>query len=369
MINTQKPIGIYIHIPYCQSKCSYCDFYSISDTESLDKYVSALCRHISRMSKVRSRTVDTIYIGGGTPSLLSVEQLGKICDCLYNSFTISSNCEFTMEANPASFNKDKIDAAKQFGINRISLGLQSSNKEELALLSRRHNYESFIKSYDIVRSSGFDNVNVDLMYGIPSQTIQSLVNSLGNIIYIKPEHISFYGLKIEENTVFGKFKEKYDFPDDDTQSEMYERAVDILLQGGYNRYEISNFAVHGKECRHNMKYWDYGEFLGFGPTAYSFIDGVRYGYSRSIKEYIHAVDNNLEPSFADVCKISEKDEYNEKIMLGLRLEKGIKPDDITLTKAEKYLKNGFMQYSEGRLKFTTKGILVSNTILSQLIDF
>ncbi len=369
MTDNIKPIGIYIHIPYCQSKCSYCDFYSISDTESIDRYVSALCRHISRKSEEKRRTVDTIYIGGGTPSLLSVEQLNKICDCLSNSFIISSNCEFTMEANPASFDKDKIDAARQFGINRISLGLQSANKDELALLLRRHDYESFVKSYYIVRTSGFDNVNVDLMYGIPSQTMQSLVNSLENVISLKPEHISLYGLKVEENTVFGKFKEKYDFPDDDAQSEMYEGAVDILYQGGYNRYEISNFAISGKECRHNIKYWDYGEFLGFGPTAYSFIDGVRYGYSRSIKDYINAVDNGFEPPFADECKISEKDEYNEKIMLGLRLEKGIEPDDVTQMKAERYVKNGFMQYSDGRLKFTTKGFLVSNTILSELIDF
>lgn len=369
MITTDAGLGIYIHVPFCLSKCAYCDFYSICDFERADRYTEALCLHIERKSVLtRQRVVDSIYIGGGTPCLLTTDQISKIADSIFLNYNVSSECEFTMEANPAAFTEEKMRLIRQIGVNRVSLGLQTSNDKELAVLSRKHNFKGFLDSYNKVRTVGFTNVSVDLMYAIPLQTTDSLLTSVDAVASLNPEHISLYCLKIEDNTKFGRSRETLLLPDEDTQCEMYEKAVDLLASYGYNRYEISNFSKKSKESRHNLKYWLCDEFLGFGPSAYSFFDGVRYGYGRSIDAYIKAVEDGNEPPIADRSIITPKDAYNESVMLGLRLERGIVPNDSLLKLSKKYIDSRFMKYKDGRLSFTTKGFLVSNTILSDIID-
>lgn len=369
MIMTDAGLGIYIHVPFCLSKCAYCDFYSTCDFESADRYTEALCSHIGRKSVLAGqRVVDSIYIGGGTPCLLSIDQISKITDSIFSNYNVSSDCEFTMEANPAAFNEEKMRLIRQMGVNRISLGLQTANDKELAVLSRKHDFKGFLDSYRKVRTAGFTNVSVDLMYAIPLQTTESLLNSVVAVAALNPEHISLYCLKIEDNTEFGRNRETLLLPDEDTQCEMYEKAVDLLASYGYGRYEISNFSKKSKESRHNLKYWLCDEFLGFGPSAYSFFDGVRYGYGRSTDMYIKAIDEGSEPPIADRSALTPRDAYNESVMLGLRLERGIVPTDSLLEMSGKYIDSGFMKYKDGRLSFTTKGFLVSNTILSDIID-
>lgn len=369
MITRDAGLGIYIHVPFCLSKCAYCDFYSICDFEHADRYTEALCSHIKSKSLLaEQRAVDSIYIGGGTPCLLTIDQISKIADTVFSNYNISSDCEFTIEANPAAFTEEKMRLIHQMGINRVSIGLQTANDKELDVLSRKHNFNGFLDSYNKVRKAGFTNVSVDLMYAIPLQTIDSLLNSVAAVAFLNPEHISLYCLKIEENTLFGRNRNALMLPDEDTQCEMYEKAVELLASYGYNRYEISNFSKKSKESRHNLKYWLCDEFLGFGPSAYSFFDGVRYGYGRSIDMYIKAIEEGNEPPIADKSIITPQDAYNESIMLGLRLERGIVPNDSLLELSKKYIDNGFMKYKDGRLSFTTKGFLVSNMILSDIID-
>lgn len=368
-MNKRKGLGLYIHIPFCESKCAYCDFYSICDSERREHYVGALCAHIaSRGSIAADRSIDSIYFGGGTPCLLDGEQIVRICRAVFENYDVTPDAEITMEANPASFTADKMQTAKEIGINRISLGLQSAHDPELRMLSRRHDLAKFVESYEMLRQVGFDNISVDLMYGIPLQTIDSLVSSIDTAAELAPEHISLYGLKVEENTPFGRMGGRLKLPDDDTQSDMYEAAVKRLCEHGYHRYEISNFAKCGRESRHNLKYWQGEEFLGFGPAAYSFFDRKRYGFARDIDAYIASIESGREPSAVDLVELSDTELAAERVMLALRLEEGIVPDSTTYEAAKKYIDGGFMKMKSGRLSFTTKGFLVSNTILADIID-
>lgn len=363
-----KTLGLYIHIPFCESKCAYCDFYSVCDSERREHYVSALCAHIaSRAPLAAGRIVDSVYFGGGTPCLLEPAQTERICRTIYDNYHLGDSAEITMEANPSSFTAEKMRAARECGINRVSLGLQSAHDDELRALSRRHDFAGFVTSYETLRAVGFDNVSVDLMYGIPHQSVDSLVRSIDTLAALSPEHISLYGLKIEENTPFGRMGAALKLPDEDTQCDMYVSAVKRLSEHGYHRYEISNFAQVGRESRHNLKYWQGEEFLGFGPAAYSYFDGKRYGIPRDIDAYI-ADAMRGEVKIVDVARISEKEAKVERMMLGLRLERGIVPDDRTLAAAKRYIDGGFMTFSDGRLAFTTKGFLVSNTILADILD-
>lgn len=365
----RKGLGLYIHIPFCESKCAYCDFYSICDSERREHYVGALCAHIaSRGSVAVERSIDSIYFGGGTPCLLEGDQIVRICRAVFDNYNVAPDAEITMEANPASFTADKMQTAKEVGINRISLGLQSAHDSELRMLSRRHDLAKFVESYETLRRVGFDNISVDLMYGIPLQTVDSLVSSIDTAAELAPEHISLYGLKVEENTPFGRMGDRLKLPDDDVQSDMYEAAVGRLCKHGYHRYEISNFAKCGRESRHNLKYWHGEEFLGFGPAAYSFFDRKRYGFARDIDAYIASIKSGEEPSAVDLVELSDAELDAERIMLALRLEEGIVPDSATYEAAKKYIDGDFMKMTNGRLSFTTKGFLVSNTILADIID-
>ncbi len=372
--------GLYIHIPFCASKCAYCDFYSLPEgntSEIKEKYIEALCKSFEMLSEGFADTLFTsVYIGGGTPSILSEGLLETLLSSLQKNFNISREGEFTCEANPATLTKEKLSVLKNHGVNRLSLGCQSTNEDELKILSRIHSFEDFKESFFLAREAGFENISADLMYGIPLQTLSSLEKSIRDIAELSPEHISLYGLRVEPNTPFGRKKDLI-LPDDDSQCEMYISACKLLASLGYKRYEISNFARGEKYSRHNMRYWECGEYLGIGAAAHSFVNSLRYSYPRDISVYINAVNSEKMPEYAECTPLSESDRRQEYIMLSLRLERGLNTEKFEELFGKKALKElltltkhyipKFMVRENGHLRFTTDGFLVSNTILSSLI--
>ncbi len=368
-----KTTGLYVHIPFCRSKCAYCDFYSLAGKTDRDRYVNALEKHLEILSAdFAGKIFDSVYIGGGTPTTLEPLQLEKLLSAIARSFAIEENGEFTVEANPKTLTKDNLSVLKEHGVNRLSIGLQSANENELRALGRTHTFADFTESFELARRAGFDNISADLMYGIPHETKDSLAYSIDALTSLDPEHISLYGLKIEENTPFFRMKDCLDLPDDDYFCEMYLSSVEKLAQKGYVRYEISNFSKPGRESRHNLRYWNMEDYLGVGPAAHSFVESRRYSYFRDVAGYIEAVENGAEPPHDEDVILTEKDLFNEKIMLGMRLEKGIDPESAGRLDREKilaYRKSGHLIFDEKGLRFTSEGFLVSNYILSDLIDF
>lgn len=372
-----KSLGIYIHIPFCIKKCNYCDFCSFPDSDGqlMSAYVKELIIRINDFSKKNGkRCVDTVYFGGGTPTLLSIKHFEDIFVALKNSFDISSDAEITAECNPASIDAEGLKKLRDIGINRLSIGLQSSDDTELMILGRLHSFKDFCDTFYSARNAGFDNISIDLMYGIPNQTKESFKATLEKVINLAPEHISAYGLKIEEGTEFYRNIDRLVLPDEDTEAELYILCCDILSKNGYLQYEISNFAISGKESRHNLKYWRADDYIGFGVAAHSRFEGERFGNSRNIKAFIAGEDIVCERQ-----RISDEAFLNEYVMLGLRLTEGIdKNEFFALTgqeftqyypTVENYVKGGFMVESEKKIAFTTKGFLVSNVILSQMLNF
>ncbi len=373
-----KSIGIYIHIPFCKRKCNYCDFCSYTDNKKseLFAYTDELCRRIKLFadSKEARQNVDTIYFGGGTPSLLPKECIQKIITVLNDCFCIHKDAEITLECNPATVDFNGLRALREMGINRLSIGLQSANDNELKLLGRLHSYSDFEVCFEDARRAGFDNISVDLMYGIPEQTKESFEQTLRRVALHSPEHISAYCLKIEEGTAFAKNRDKLCFPDDDAEYEMYCMCNTVLFENGYSRYEISNFAKSGRCSRHNLRYWRLEDYIGFGVAAHSFVDGERFGNSRDIKAFLAGEDITEEK-----YKISSEERMREYIMLSLRLAEGIdiceyeerfgRDFKTDFKNIEKYIEGGFMQMSGTHIFFTTKGFFVSNTILCDLLSF
>jgi oxygen-independent coproporphyrinogen-3 oxidase len=316
--------------------------------------------------------VDTVYFGGGTPSLLSAEQITALLRAVQESFEVTPNAEITLECNPATANADFFTRIRRAGVNRLSIGMQSAMDNELALLGRAHSRADFVSCFTQAREAGFDNVSVDLMYGIPDQTDDSLSRSLDFLISLSPEHISTYGLSIEEGTDFYRRQSALSLADGDAQAQMYLAISNSLRQAGYQKYEISNFAKVDFESRHNMRYWRSLEYVGFGVAAHSYFGGERYGNSRDIHAFLRGEDIVCEREV-----ITAEEQQREFIMLGLRLSDGISLPDYQarfgdsaplLSTAQKFIKGGFMTLSDERLAFTDKGFLVSNTILSELID-
>lgn len=357
-----KKLGLYIHVPFCLSKCAYCDFYSLPSDKRFKEYTAEIIKDIENAGKRHNdRTVDTVFFGGGTPSLLGSENFKLIFNALHSAFDIDENSEISVEVNPATVDMGLALTLAECGVNRVSIGLQSSDENELRILSRAHSYADFLRTHSLVKEYITDNVNVDIMFGIPLQNHGTLAKTLSDVLSLSPSHISAYSLKIEPGTPFYKNRNALSFPDEDAQSDMYLMICERLNDANLFQYEISNFALSDHECRHNLKYWSREEYLGFGPSAHSFIDNTRYSYTRSLEEYIS------ERKLDELRTLSESDIANEKIMLGLRLTKGIVPDNEILKNAKLYINNGFMTFKDGRLSFTPKGFLVSNYILSDLI--
>lgn len=365
-----KSCGLYIHIPFCLQKCAYCDFYSFPADESTKAaYIRAVNLHMRRLSPhMEDVCIDTVYIGGGTPGLLSPKLLKSLLDTMHACFYIHPQAEISMETNPAADAKANLSIAFESGVNRLSIGLQSVHTDELKALGRLHSFDEFVSTLNSARSIGFENINADLMYGIPHQTVERLTESIDTLCNLKPEHISLYGLRVEEGTPFGQMGERLILPDEDSQCDMYESAVERLSVHGFKRYEISNFSKEGLECRHNLRYWQRGEYIGLGPGAHSFYNGVRYSYPRSVSAYISQLVKGEQLQYDSYEPIDEHDAQNERIMLGLRLESGIEADEVLLAACKAFIMNGFMWHHCGRIGFTTKGYLVSNEILSSILQ-
>lgn len=363
-------LGLYIHIPFCDGKCNYCDFFSFKATEDIiDNYVETLKDKIIYWSdKLSDKIVDTIYFGGGTPSVLGTYRLIDILNTVHNSFRIAPNCEFTLEANPSSAININFSELKSAGINRVSLGMQSSNDTELILLGRRHTKEDVINTINLIRKSGIENISLDVMLGIPNQTSKSLKDTLDFCISQNVQHISTYLLTIESETVFGKNSDKYNFADDDMQAELYQLTSEHLKQNGYYHYEISNFCKDNLYSRHNMRYWQLKDYLGLGPSAHSLIDGKRFYYPRSIEDF--KLNNIIDDGAGGT-----EEEY---IMLMLRTAQGVNmdnfkdyfgklPDMDLRNKVKLFEKHGYIISDDNSIRLTEKGFLMSNTIIAELI--
>ena len=359
--------GIYIHIPFCQTKCPYCDFYSMRGTdEKKDLYLEALNKEIAYHENI---SADTIYLGGGTPSVFGKDRLKSLIENAKKQFHFS-NGEITVEVNPSSCDEELIKTLASAGVNRISMGLQSAVDEERKFLGRHSDREKVEKSIELCKAYGIENISLDVMLGVPEQTMESLEKTLKFVVNSGAKHISAYILKIEENTLFHRRKDTLPLPDEDTVCDMYEFVCDYLEKSGFNQYEISNFSKPGFESRHNLKYWNSEEYLGLGPAAHSFMNGKRFYHERSFEEYLK--------NPAEYIPDGDGGSFEEFAMLKLRLAKGLSKEEVSkkfsIEKFENILKNSqrfidikLMNSDGENLYFTKQGFLLSNTILSEII--
>ena len=371
-----SPMEIYIHIPFCIRKCDYCDFLSgPSGPEEQADYVQALLREIQAVEEGEGRSVSSIFIGGGTPSVLDERLLGDILKEIRNRFKIEECAEITIEVNPGTANIGKLQAYREMGINRLSIGLQSPQDRELKILGRIHNYEQFLETYQEARTVGFDNINIDLMSAIPDQTYEGWVKNLRTVAELEPEHISAYSLIVEEGTPFAA--RKLNLPDEDTEYNMYEATAQILKEYGFEQYEISNYARKGRKCRHNVGYWTRQDYLGFGLGASSLYGKERFANTADMKKYLENSKNpekirEKEPS------LTREDEMAEFMFLGLRMTKGISKADFqrcfgcTIESVygevlEKYESMELLLEKDGRIFLSREGIHVSNSIMAEFL--
>ena len=370
-------LELYVHIPFCIKKCQYCDFLSgPSDRETREAYVRALMREICAVAENEDRRVSSVFIGGGTPSVLEEGWIADIMNCIKTHFLLAEDAEITMEANPGTVTEQKLRICRESGINRLSLGLQSPEADDLKILGRIHSWKDFQDSFCQAREAGFTNINVDLMFAIPGQNCEKWNSSLRKIIQLKPEHISAYSLIIEDGTPFGD-NIPAGLPDEDTEYRMYEDTAEILREYGYQQYEISNYALPGYECRHNVGYWNHREYLGLGLGAASLYQGLRFFNTKDMKEYL-AESGDPVKMRREVTRLSREDIMEEFMFLGLRMTKGISEkefqrqfgceiDSVYGKILEKYRSEGFLQKKGEFWSFTRKGIHVSNYILADFL--
>ena len=371
-----SPIEIYIHIPFCVKKCDYCDFLSgPSGPEEQSDYVQALLREIDAVKEGKGRSVSSIFIGGGTPSVLDAGFIGEILNRIRNKFQIQNDAEITIEANPGTADYGKLQAYRDYGINRLSIGLQSPDDRELKILGRIHNYEQFLETYKKARKAGFDNINVDLMSAIPDQTYKGWEKNLRTVAELEPEHISAYSLIIEEGTPFAA--RQLNLPDEDTEYNMYEATARILKEYGYKQYEISNYAKRGMACRHNVGYWTRQDYLGFGLGASSLYGKERFSNTADRKKYL---ENSFSPELIREREpiLSREDEMAEFMFLGLRMTEGVARTDfeqifgccieqIYGDVLKKYESMGLLQEKNGRIFLSGAGIHVSNSVMADFL--
>ncbi|MEG0875838.1 MAG: radical SAM family heme chaperone HemW [Oscillospiraceae bacterium] len=375
----ERKLGIYIHIPFCVGKCSYCDFYSLAGQDDLmPKYQKALLKHLEEAApQMEPYYIDTVYFGGGTPSFYGAKNICEIFNTLKNNAKVLKSAEVTLEMNPDSVTDEGLKLLKAEGVNRISLGVQSANDDILKLIGRRHSFKQAENAVRAIRAAGFDNLSLDLIYGLPGQTKGDWADTLSKAIALHPEHLSCYGLKIEDGTPICKYRGSPLLPDDDSQADMYLYMTDVLKHYGYPQYEISNFAMPGKQSRHNLKYWNLEDYMGFGPAAHSGIGGVRYSYVRSINDYINGIQNGT--SIIDEYEKTDKlERAAEYIMLGMRTQRGISEseykavyrsgfDGLSYLLTE-YEKKGWTERNGERWCFTSSGFLLSNILIGTLLE-
>lgn len=372
-----RPLGLYIHIPFCRCKCAYCDFYSLpgQDESRMDAYLDALTQHLREVApRAAAYEVDTVYFGGGTPSIFGVERLKKLLKTVRKSYRLSKHAEVTLEANPESARDVKaLKSLRRAGFNRISLGVQSMDDEMLRQLGRVHSAEDVRAAVQAIRKAGIQNLSLDLMYALPGQTIEHWQQTLVDTIALQPEHLSCYALKIEEGTPFAARRDSLDLADDDTQADMYLTAVKTLAQAGYTQYEISNFSREGFHSRHNAKYWQLQEYAGFGCGAHSDFGDVRYAYERDLESYLRG-----ELRLSESNHIPARERTTEYLMLGLRTVRGISKGEFEsisrfpFSCIEPVLLRcrdaGYAVEENGRWHLTPEGFLVSNAIIGEVTD-
>ena len=374
-----KHLEIYIHIPFCVKKCDYCDFLSApADLETKEKYVEALINEIKlNKNKMSEYVVDTVFIGGGTPSLLEENQISKIMSVLRDNCNMSENPEITIECNPGTITESKLLEYKKSGINRISFGLQSANDEELKSIGRIHNYAGFLESYNLARKCGFDNINVDLMLGIPNQKIEDLKDSLEKIVNLKPKHISVYSLIVEEETPIEKMinSGKLKLPEEEEERNEYHYTKNYLELNGYKHYEISNFAIDSYESKHNTNCWKQKSYIGFGIAAHSYMNGVRYSNTTDLKQYLIKSSKEIKTIHE---KQNKEDMQKEYMMLGLRMLDGVKisefkakfgenPIFLFRKELEKLVNEELIEIDLDNIKLTNKGLDLANLVWEEFV--
>lgn len=394
LINEKKELELYVHIPFCVTKCAYCDFLSFSSGQSeMEAYVDALVREIeSHKTNFRHNQIQTIFLGGGTPSLLEERDTARIFRALRDNFHILSDAEITMEVNPGTVTYGKASSWKKSGVNRISIGLQSVEDNELKMLGRIHTFREFLDTWDILRGQGFDNINVDLISAIPGQTLSGWEKTVRTTAELGPEHISAYSLIIEEGTLFHRLYaqgEKGDdrtmppLPDEDSERQIYKVTQVILKEYGYHRYEISNYAKGGYECRHNLGYWERKEYLGLGLGSSSLIKEQRFHNTWDMGKYVGIFSGTTDrhgpfPAAEEFESLSERDQMEEFLFLGLRKMQGIsektflkhfgQPVETCFGKQiDGLIRKGLLDKSGGRLYLTERGIDISNYVFSELL--
>jgi len=377
------PAGVYVHIPFCKSRCSYCDFATevYRNAAAVERYVNALYREIDNVGRyaltdVRASAIDTIYFGGGTPSLLKPKQIGQILEAVKSTFTVSDGVEITLEMNPATVSADDLAEWRSLGVNRASFGVQTFNDSHLKLLARGHDANDARHTYKLLRATGFENISFDLIAGLPGQTIEDWNRNLDEAVAMEPEHLSLYLLEIHEGTPLAEQVRsgRRPIPEDDLAAEMYELMIDRLEGAGYEQYEISNFAKPGSESRHNTKYWRLDPVYGFGVSAHSF-DGVeRYSNERDTAQYVRRMEisGNAEADRETI------DMASEFVFLGLRLNAGI---DLTSfrdrfgidlerehsSEFDRFREAGLVEITENSLRLTRKGMLFSNEVFQAFV--
>ncbi len=382
MQEKRDTVGLYLHVPFCVAKCRYCDFHSATAPPAVQKrYVAALAAELShRAPEAQGYVVDTVYIGGGTPTVLPAPLLAALLDTVRTHYRLDPAAEVTVECNPVTDTAGLFEGLLAAGVNRLSIGLQSACDRELKALGRPHDLAAFSRTLQAARRAGFQNINVDVMFGIPHQTPSSLQDTLKTVLAHAPEHISAYGLRVEEGTPF--FLERHTLPiaDDDTVADM-QQAVSTVLQGaGYEHYEVSNYAKAGHRSRHNLRYWLGAPYLGFGAAAHSFFGGERYAAPRDTAGYIAAVEaENWQALRTEAHLLTAHELREEYVMLRMRLFEGIDEADffarfgISFEKAygslECLVAGGLLIRKNGRIAFTERGMYVSNAILSDWLDF
>lgn len=374
-----RKMELYIHIPFCVKKCNYCDFCSFSaSAEQKEAYMRQLEAEIKAWGAERNhQEISTVFIGGGTPSSLETEQIRRLMETVKSAFSVLPEAEITMEANPGTVDPDKLKVCLEAGISRISFGLQSMQEEELKDLGRIHSREDFLAGFETAREAGFENISVDLMSGIPKQTLSSYEDTLRKTAELEPEHISAYSLIIEEGTPFARDKELIQrLPSEDEDVRMYEMTEEILEEYGYHKYEISNYSRPGYECRHNLGYWSQIPYLGVGLNASSYLDGKRFQQTASMKEYMALKDYIL--SYRETRPLSQEEKMEEFMFLGLRKTAGVKGEDFVRqfgrTMDSVYgevintsVKGGWIERDRDSIALTKKGILFSNHVLSEFL--
>ena len=376
-----KKLGIYVHIPFCERKCNYCDFYSLVKSDEVeDRYISALLEEIKSYKNISEEyVVDTIFLGGGTPSYLKPDNIGLILNEINNNFLVSNDAEITMEANPNSITKENVIKYRQYGINRMSVGIQSLDNMVLKSIGRLHNSDEALNALDTIKDAGIDNINADVMFNIPGQTIESIVDTLNKIMLKDVKHISFYSLKLEEGTPMYKMEEKglIDMVDDEVERSMYYAGRELMESKGFLQYEISNFAKEGYECRHNIKYWTGGEYIGFGPFAHSCFKDNRYNNLSDIRLYCDNMNNP--DNYRQLNEVLTKDsKIFEYIMLRLRMNKGINLEDfknqfnedfiIKYSNQLKKLKDyELIIVDDSSIRLSKKGMDVSNYVFEEFL--